>query len=61
MHEEAENAEEAALPAPHHWHNDMEFDPTNTIQELEDGTAQVLAAEGTLRKALAQSPSQQLV
>ena len=62
MYEEAEDAEEAALRALHHWHNDMDFDPTNTIEELEDGTARVLAVlEGHCEKALVRSPSQQLV
>jgi hypothetical protein len=62
MHEEAESAKEAALRALHHWHNDMEFDPTNTIEELEDRTARVLAVlKGHCEKALARSTSQQLV
>lgn len=53
MHEEAEDAEEAALRALHRWHNDMDFDPTNQVGELEDGTARVLAVlEVILRHCL---------
>ena len=43
IHEEAKNTEEAALRALHHWHNDLEFDPKNKVEELEDGSARVLA------------------
>lgn len=58
MHEKTKNAEEAALRALHHLHNDMEFDPTNTIEKLKDGTARVLAVlKGHCEKALVRSPS----
>jgi len=46
----------------HHWHNDMDFNPNNTIEELEDGTARVLAVlEGHTGKELARNPSGQLM
>jgi hypothetical protein len=62
MHEEAESAKETAPCALYHWHSNMKFDPTNTIEELEDRTARVLAVlKGHCEKALARSTSQQLV
>jgi hypothetical protein len=62
MHEDAADARQAALRALHHWHNDMDFNPNNTIEELEDGTARVLAVlEGHTGKELARNPSGQLV
>jgi hypothetical protein len=62
MHEEASDAEEAALRALHHWQNNMEFDPNNTIEELEDGSARILAVlEGHSDVALTRNPSQKLV
>jgi hypothetical protein len=61
MHEEAADGEEAALRAMHHWHN-QEFDPNVEVEELEDGTARVLAVlHGRNETALVRNPSQKLV
>lgn len=62
MHEKGADPEEAALRALHHWHNDMDFDPANRIENLEDGTARVLAVlKGHTEKKLVRNPSGQLV
>jgi hypothetical protein len=61
IQEEAADGEEAALRAMHHWHN-REFDPNVEIEELEDGTAWVLAVlHGHNETALVRNPSQNLV
>lgn len=61
MHVEAEDGKEAALRALHNWHNDMDFNPNNTIEELEDGTARVLAVlEGHSDVVLTRGPSAKL-
>jgi hypothetical protein len=40
----------------------MEFDPNNTIEELEDGSVRILAVlEGHSDVALTRNPSQKLV
>jgi hypothetical protein len=54
--------EKKQLYALHNWHNGMDFDSNNTIEELEDGTARVLAVlEGHSRVVLTRSPSDRLV
>ena len=61
IHEEATDGEEAALRAMHDWHN-RDFNPNVKVEELEDGTARVLAVlEGECETALVRNPSQQLV
>lgn len=62
MHEEAEDASDAALRALHHWHNDMDFQPNTEIEELEEESVTVLAVlYGHCEKALERSPSGALV
>ena len=62
MHEQAEDASEAALWALHHWHNDVDFQPNTEIAELEDESVTVLAVlHGHCEKALERSPSGTLV
>lgn len=60
LHEEADEAREAALRALHQWHNE-DYTPTTRIEELEDGSVRVLAVlEGHSVPALRRTPSQEL-
>ena len=62
MHKKGADPEEAALRALHHWNNDMEFDAANRIEDLEDGTARVLAVvKDHAEKRLIRTPSGQLM
>ena len=60
MHEEAHDAREAALRSLHHWHT-LEYDPTTTIADLEDGSVRVMAVlDGHSTPVLTRTPAQQL-
>lgn len=61
LHEEADEAREAALRALHQWHNE-DYAPATRVEELEDGSVRVLAVlEGRNEAVLKRSPSQNLV
>jgi hypothetical protein len=61
MHQEAEDAREAALRALHDWHT-LDFEGTTRIEELEDGSVRVLTVlKGHNEAVLTRNPSQKLV